>query len=212
MYQQETPPQKESPITQTTILFNTPMRIDSIFQSASAIGFQEHGNIHNTVLVRIDVTPYAPHIVCATDRTEYIAVAIDKNGTVYGTTTTGMRVPLTKTPYTTPESATLTQVGEMWVGSRYHFYADEDTTFTDEETGEQVDINSDDIEDNLPVGATLTMRDKYTTVTVRRTGECSYNINGYETDHSGTPYDAQDALDFIFKWYGATTRHTITRP
>lgn len=212
MYQQETPPQKESPIMQTTILFNTPMRIDSIFQSASVIGFQEHGNIHNTVLVRIDVNPYAPHIVCATDRTEYIAVAIDKNGTVYGTTTTGMRVPLTKTPYTTPESATLTQVGEMWVGSRYHFYADEDTTFTDEETGEQVDINSDDIEDNLPVGATLTMRDKYMSVTVRRTGECSYNINGYETDHSGAPYDAQDALDFIFKWYGATTRHTITRP
>lgn len=197
---------------QTTILFNTPMRIDSIFQSASVIGFQERGNIHNTVLVRIDVNPYAPHIVCATDRTEYIAVAIDKNGTVYGTTTTGMRVPLTKTPYTTPESATLTQVGEMWVGSRYHFYADEDTTFTDEETGEQVDINSDDIEDNLPVGATLTMRDKYTPVTVRRTGERSYNINGYETDHSGAPYDTQDALNFIFKWYGATTRHTITRP
>ena len=115
-------------------------------------------------------------------------------------------------PYSTPESATLTQVGETWVGSRYHFYADEDTTFTDEETGEQVDINSDDIEDNLPVGATLTMRDKYTSVTVRRTGERSYNINGYETDHSGAPYDAQDALDFIFKWYGATTRHTITRP
>lgn len=67
-------------------------------------------------------------------------------------------------------------------------------------------------EDNLPVGATLTMRDKYTSVTVRRTGERSYNINGYETDHSGAPYDAQDALDFIFKWYGATTRHTITRP
>lgn len=212
MYQQETPPQKESPIMQTTILFNTPMRIDSIFQSASVIGFQERGNIHNTVLVRIDVNPYAPHIVCATDRTEYIAVAIDKSGTVYGTTTDGKRVPLTKTPYTTPESTALTQVGEMWVGSRYHFYADEDTTFTDEETGEQVDINSDDIEDNFTAGATLTMRDKYTSVTVRRTGERSYNINGYETDHSGAPYDAQDALDFIFKWYGATTRHTITRP
>jgi hypothetical protein len=197
---------------QTTILFNTPMRIDSIFQSASVIEFQEHGNIHNTMFVRLDVEPYAPHIVCATDPTEYIAVAIDKNGTVYGTTTDGKRVPLTKTPYSTPESATLTQVGEMWVGSRYRFYADEDTTFTDEETGEQVSINSDDIEDNLPVGATITMRDKYTPVTVRRTGERSYNINGSETDHCGTPYDAGDALDFIFKWYGTCTRHTITRP
>lgn len=197
---------------QTTILFNTPMRIDSIFQSASIIGFQEHGNIHNTMFVRLDVEPYAPHIACATDRTEYIAVAIDKNGTVYGTTTDGKCVPLTKTPYTTPESATLTQVGEMWVGSRYHFYADEDTTFTDEETGEQVDINSDDIEDNFTVGATITMRDKYTSVTVTRTGERSYNINGYEADRSGAPYDAWGALDFIFKWYGATTRHTITRP
>lgn len=197
---------------QTTILFNTPMRIDSIFQSASVIEFQEHGNIHNTMFVRIDVKPYAPHIVCATDRTEYIAVAIDKNGTVYGTTTDSKRVPLTKTPYSTPESATLTQVGEMWVGSRYHFYADEDTTFTDEETGEQVPINSDDIEDNFTVGATITMRDKYTPVTVRRTGERSYNINGSETDHCGTPYDAGDALNFIFKWYGTCTRHTITRP
>lgn len=197
---------------QTTILFNTPMRIDSIFQSASVIEFQEHGNIHNTMLVRLDAKPYAPHITAATNDTEYIAVTISRDGTVWANTTTGMRVPLTKTPYTTPESTALTQVGEMWVGSRYHFYADEDTTFTDEETGEQVDINSDDIKDNLPVGATLTMRDKYTSVTVRRTGERSYNINGYETDHSGAPYDAQDALDFIFKWYGATTRHTITRP
>lgn len=194
------------------ILFNTPMRIDSIFQSASVIEFQEHGNIHNTMFVRLNVEPYAPHIACATDRTEYTAVTIDKNGTVYGTTTTGKRVPLTKTPHTTPESATLTQVGEMWVGSHYHFYADEDTTFTDEETGEQVPINSDDIEDNLTVGATLTMTDRYTSVTVRRTGERSYNINGYETDHSGAPYDAGDALDFIFKWYGTCTRHTITRP
>lgn len=197
---------------QTTILFNTPMRIDSIFQSASVIEFQEHGNIHNTMFVRLDVEPYAPHIVCATDRTEYIAVAIDKNGTVYGTTTDSKRVPLTQTPYTTPESATLTQVGEMWVGSRYHFYADEDATFTDEETGEQVPINSDDIEDNFTVGATITMRDKYTPVTVRRIDERSYSLNGYETDHSGGSYDAGDALDFIFKWYGATTRHTITRP
>lgn len=197
---------------QTTILFNTPMRIDSIFQSASVIEFQEHGNIYNTMFVRLDVEPYAPHITAATNDTEYIAVTIDKNGTVYGATTDSKRVPLTKTPYTTPESATLTQVGEMWVGSRYHFYADEDTTFTDEETGEQVSINNDDIEDNLPVGATLTMRDRYTPVTVRRTGERSYNINGYETDHCGTPYDAGDALDFIFKWYGACTRHTITRP
>lgn len=162
--------------------------------------------------MRIDVKPYAPHIACATDDTEYTAVTIDKNGTVYAVTTDGKRVALTKTPYSTPESAALTQVGEMWVGSRYHFYADEDTVFVNEETGKQVDINSDDIEDNLPVGATLTMRDKYTSVTVRRTGERSYNINGCETDHSGAPYDAQDALDFIFKWYGATTRHTITRP
>ena len=197
---------------QTTILFNTPMRIDSIFQSASVIGFQEHGNIHNTMFVRIDLEPYAPHIVCATDRTEYIAVTIDKNGTVYGITTDGTRVPLTKTTYTTPESTALTQVGEMWVGSCYHFYADEDTVFVDEETGEQVPINSDDIEENFTVGATITMRDRYTPVTVRRIDERSYNINGRETDHSGAPYDAQDALDFIFKWYGATTRHTIARP
>lgn len=197
---------------QTTILFHTPMRIDSIFQSASVIGFQEHGNIHNTMFVRIDVKPYAPHITAATNDTEYIAVAISDDGTVYGNTTDGKRVPLTKTPYAAPESTVLTQVGEMWVGSRYHFYADEDTTFTDEETGEQVDINSDDIEDNLPVGATITMRDKYTSVTVTRIDERSYNINGYETDHSGAPYDAGDALDFIFKWYGTATRHTITRP
>ena len=195
-----------------TILFKTPMRIDSIFQSASVIGFQEHGNIHNTMFVRIDVEPYAPHIACATNTDEYIAVAISRDGTVWANTTTGTRVPLTKTPHSTPESATLTQVGEMWVGSRYHFYADEDTVFVDEETGEQVEINSDDIEDNFTVGATITMRDKYTSVTVRRTGERSYNINGYETDRSGAPYDAGDALDFIFKWYGTCTRHTITRP
>lgn len=100
----------------------------------------------------------------------------------------------------------------MWVGSRYHFYADEDTVFVDEETGEQVPINSDDIEDNLPVGATITMRDRYTPVTVTRIDERSYNINGYATDHCGAPYDAGDALDFIFKWYGTCTRHTITRP
>lgn len=197
---------------QTAILFNTPMRIDSIFQSANVIGFQEHSNIHNTVLVRLDVEPYAPHITAATDHTEYIAVTISDDGTVWANTTTGTRVPLTKTPYSTPESATLTQVGEMWVGSRYHFYADEDAVFVDEETGERVPINSDDIEDNLTVGATLTMRDRYTTVTVRRIDERSYNINGYETDHSGAPYDAGDALDFIFKWYGTCTRHTITRP
>ena len=188
------------------------MRIDSIFQRANVIEFQEHGNIHNTMLVRIDVEPYAPHITAATNDTEYIAVAIDKNGTVYAATTTGKRVALTKTPHSTPESAALTQVGEMWVGSLYHFYADEDTVFVDEETGEQVSINSDDIEENFTVGATLAMRDRYTTVTVRRIDERSYNINGYETDHSGAPYDAGDALDFIFKWYGTCTRHTITRP
>ena len=197
---------------QTNILFNTPMMIDSIYQSASVIEFHERYNSSNKTLVRIDMEPYAPRITAATDRTEYTAVTIDKNGAVYGTTTDGKRVALTKTPYTTPESAALTQVGEMWVGSRYHFYADEDTTFVDEETGESVDINSDDIEDNLPVGATLTMRDKYTSVTVRRIDERSYSINGYETDHSGAPYDAGDALDFIFKWYGTCTRHTITRP
>ena len=195
-----------------TILFNTPMMIDSIYQSASVIEFQERYNSSNKTLVRIDVEPYAPRITAATNEAEYIAVAIDKNGTVYGTTTDGKRVPLTKTPYSAPESATLTQVGEMWVGSRYHFYADEDTVFVDEETGESVDINSDGIEDNLPVGATLTMRDRYTSVTVRRIDERSYNINGSETDYSGAPYDAQDALDFIFKWYGTRTRHTITRP
>lgn len=197
---------------QTTILFHTPMRVDSIFQSASVIGLQERYNSSNKTLVRIDVKPYAPHIVCATDDTEYTAVTIDKNGTVYAVTTDGKRVALTKTPYSTPESATLTQVGEMWVGSRYHFYADEDTVFVDEETGEQVVLNSDDIEDNFTVGATITMRDRYTSVTVTRIDERSYDINGYETDRSGAPYDAQDALDFIFKWYGATTRHTITRP
>ena len=197
---------------QTTILFKTPMMIDSIFQSASVIKFQEHGNIHNTTFVRLDVNPYAPHITCATDDTEYTAVTISDDGTVYGNTTDGKRVALTKTPYTSPESATLTQVGEMWVGSHYHFYADEDTTFTDEDTGEQVPINSDNIDDNLPVGATITMRDRYTPVTVRRIDERSYSINGHETDRSGAPYDAGDALDFIFKWYGATTRHTITRP
>ena len=197
---------------QTTILFNTPMRVDSIFQSASVIGFQEHGNIHNAVFVRIDVEPYAPHITAATNTVEYMAVTIDKNGTVYAVTATGKRVPLTKTPYTTPESAALTQVGEMWVGSRYHFYADEDATFVDEETGEQVPINSDDIEENFTVGATITMRDRYTTVTVTRIDERSYNINGRETDYSGGSYDAQDALDFIFKWYGTCTHHTITRP
>ena len=195
-----------------TIPFNTPMTIDSIFQSASVIRFQEHSNIHNATFVRIDIEPFAPHIICATDHTEYTAITISDDGTVYGNTTDSKRAPLTKTPYSTPESATLTQVGEMWVGSHYHFYANEDTTFIDEETGEQVNINSNDIDDNFTIGATITMRDRYTPVTVTRIDERSYNINGYETDHSGAPYDARDALDFIFKWYGATTRHTITRP
>ena len=195
-----------------TILFNTPMMIDSIYQSASVFEFQERYNSSNKMLVRIDVEPYAPRITAATNDTEYMAVTISDDGTVWATTTTGTRVPLTKTPYSAPESATLTQVGEMWVGSHYRFYADEDTTFVDEETGEQVDINSDDIEDNFTVGATLTMRDRYTSVTVTRIDERSYDINGYETDYSGAPYDAQDALDFIFKRYGTYTRHTITRP
>lgn len=194
------------------ILFNTPMMIDSIYQSASVFEFQERYNSSNKMLVRIDVEPYAPRITAATNDTEYMAVTISDDGTVWATTTTGTSVPLTKTPYSAPESVTLTQVGEMWVGSHYHFYADEDTVFVDEETGEQVDINSDTIEENFTVGATITMRDRYTPVTVRRTGERSYNINGRETDHSGGSFDAQDALDFIFKWYGATTRHTITRP
>ena len=110
------------------------------------------------------------------------------------------------------ESAALTQASEIWAGSHYHFYADEDTVSVDEETGEQVSINSDNIEDNLPVGATITMTDRYTPVTVTRIDERSYKTNGYETDHSGAPYDAGDALDFIFKWYGTCTRHTITRP
>ena len=195
-----------------TILFNTPMMIDSIYQSASVFEFQERYNSSNKMLVRIDVEPYAPRITAATNDTEYMAVTISDDGTVWATTTTGTRVPLTKTPYSAPESATLTQVGEMWVGSHYHFYADEDTVFVDEETGEQVDINSDDIEDNFTVGATLTMSGGYMSVTVRRIDERSYNINGQETDYSGGIYDAQDALDYIFEWYGATTRHTITRP
>lgn len=197
---------------QTTILFNTPMMVDSIYQSASVIEFQERYNGSNKMLVRLDVEPYAPRITAATNTDEYVAVTISRDGTVWTNTTTGTRVPLTQTPYTAPESAALTQVGEMWVGSRYHFYANEDTTFTDEETGEQVSINSDTMSDVLPVGGVLAMRDRYTTVTVRRIDERSYNINGYETDHSGGSYDAQDALDFIFKWYGTCTRHTITRP
>ena len=195
-----------------TILFNTPMTVNSVYQSASVIEFQERYNNSNKMLVRIDVDPYAPRITAATNDTEYMALTISDDGTVWATTTTGTRVPLTKTPYSAPESATLTQVGEMWVGSHYHFYADEDTTFVDEETGKQVPINSDDIEDNFTVGATLTMSGGYTSVTVRRIDERSYNINGQKADHSGMPYDAQDALDYIFEWYGATTHHTITRP
>lgn len=49
-------------------------------------------------------------------------------------------------------------------------------------------------------------------VKTTRTTALSHHINGYETDHCGAPYDAGDALDFIFKWYGTCTRHTITRP
>ena len=196
---------------QTTILFHTPMMIDSIFQSASVIEFQEHGNIHNTMFVRIDVEPYAARIVCATDFTKYTAVTIDKNGTVYATTIDGKRVPLTKTPYSPPESATLTQVGEMWVGSRYRFYANEDTVFVDEETGEQVGIESDTMSDVLPVGGVLTMTDKYTTIPVTHSREGDYLLNGH-ADLYGKPYDEQDALDHIFTWYGVTARHTITRP
>ena len=166
---------------QTTILFNTPMRIDSIFQSASVIEFQERYNSSNKMLVRIDVEPYAPHITAATNDTEYIAVTISRDGTVWANTTTGTRVPLTKTPYSTPESAALTQVGEMWVGSHYHFYANEDATFVDEETGEQVDINSDTMSDVLPVGGVLTMTDKYTTITVKHISEGDYLLTDTPT-------------------------------
>lgn len=194
-----------------TILFNTPMIIDSIYQSASVIEFQERYNSSNKILVRIDVEPYAPRITAATNDTEYMAITISDDGTVWAITTTGTRVPLTKTPYSAPESATLTQVGEMWVGSHYHFYADENTAFVDEETGKQVDINSDTIEDNLPVGGVLTMTDKYTTITVKHISEGDYLLNGH-ADLYGKPYDTQDALDLIFKWYGTVTRHTITRP
>lgn len=109
------------------ILFNTPMMIDSIYQSASVIEFQKRYDSTTKTLVRIDVEPYAPRITAATNDTEYMAVTISDDGTVWATTTTGTRVPLTKTPYTTPESATLTQVGEMWVGSHYHFYAEYQT-------------------------------------------------------------------------------------
>lgn len=196
---------------QTTILFNTPMRIDSIFQSANVIEFQERYNDSNKMLVRLDVEPYAPHITAATNTDEYVAVTISRDGTVWANTTTGTRVPLTQTPYTAPESAALTQVGEMWVGSRYHFYTNEDTTFTDEETGEQVSINSDTMSDVLPVGGVLTMTDKYTTITVKHISEGDYLLNGH-ADLYGKPYDEQDALDHIFTWYGVTARHTITRP
>ena len=79
----------------------------------------------------------------------------------------------------------------------------------DSADAQQADANN---AEEAPAAATLTMRDRYTTVTVRRIDERSYNINGYETDHCGTPYDAGDALDFIFKRYGTCTRHTITRP
>lgn len=194
-----------------TILFNTPMTINSIYQSASVIEFQEHYNSSNKTLVRIDVEPFAPRITAATNGTEYMAITISRDGTVWATTTAGTRVPLTKTPYSAPESATLTQVGEMWVGSHYHFYADEDTTFTNEETGEQVNINSDTMSDALPVGGVLTMTDKHTTITVKHISEGDYLLNGH-ADLYGKPYDEQDALDHIFKWYGATTRHIITRP
>ena len=194
-----------------TILFNVPMTVNSVYQSASVIEFQERYNSSNKMLVRIDVDPYAPRITAATNDTEYMALTISDDGTVWATTTTGTRVPLTKTPYSAPESATLTQVGEMWVGSHYHFYADEDTVFVDEETGEQVDINSDTIEDNLPVGGVLAMRDKYTTITVKHISEGDYLLNGH-ADLYGKPYDTQDALDLIFKWYGTVTRHTIIRP
>ena len=76
----------------TTILFNAPMTINSIYQSASVIEFQERYDSTTKTLVRIDVEPYAPRIVCATDDTEYIAVTISDDGTVWANTTTGKRV------------------------------------------------------------------------------------------------------------------------
>ena len=79
-----------------TILFSTPMTIDSIYQSASVIEFQERGNIHNTMFVRLDVEPYEPHITAATNDTEYIAVTISRDGTVWATTNTGTRTPSPK--------------------------------------------------------------------------------------------------------------------
>lgn len=84
---------------QTTILFKTPMAINSIYQSASVIEFQKRYDSITKTLVRIDVEPYAPHIACATDDTEYTAVTIDKNGTVYGNNQHRYAYPLTKTPY-----------------------------------------------------------------------------------------------------------------
>lgn len=167
--------------------------------------------LYSAKTLTITDTGYSQRDINRVSDAAYIAVTISDDGTVWATTTTGTRVPLTKTPYSAPESATLTQVGEMWVSSHYHFYADEDTTFVDEETGEQVDINSDTIEDNLPVGGVLTMTDKYTTITVKHISEGDYLLNGH-ADLYGKPYDTQDALDLIFKWYGTVTRHTITRP
>lgn len=89
---------------QTTILLKTPMAINSIYQSASVIEFQKCYDSTTKTLVRIDVEPYAPRIVCATDDTEYTAVTIDKNGTVYAATTTGKRVALTKHPTPRPRA------------------------------------------------------------------------------------------------------------
>ena len=103
------------------------MTINSIYQSASVIEFQERYSSSNKMLVRIDVDPYAPRITATTNDTEYMTVTISDDGTVWATTTTGMRAPLTKTPYSAPESATLTRVGEMWVGSHYRFYAEYQT-------------------------------------------------------------------------------------
>ena len=48
-------------------------------------------------------------------------------------------------------------------------------------------------------------------VIVKHISEGDYLLNGH-ADLYGKPYDTQDALDLIFKWYGTVTRHTITRP
>lgn len=195
-----------------TILFNTPMTVNSIYQSASVIEFQERYNGSNKMLVRLDVEPYAPRITAATNTVEYIAVTIDKNGTVYGTTTDGKRVPLTKTPYTTPESTALTQVGEMWVGSCTRFYSDEIADFVDEATGRTIEVHEDNFYRVLNIGDSLIMTSKlgYRDTTIERVGDGSYTLDG-RTDTHGKTYSESQAFAHMCKWYGATVSHRIVR-